>query len=80
MHTKVSDQDMQKEGLWDAVDVATYLKTSRSWVYQHVARNELPHLRVGGLLRFDPEAIRAFARGQMPSKARVIPFTLKRTK
>jgi excisionase family DNA binding protein len=48
--------------LWDANDVASYLKVSRSWVYHRAEGGQLPHLRVGGLLRFDPTAVRAFAR------------------
>jgi excisionase family DNA binding protein len=42
--------------------VAVYLKVSRSWVYHRAEANLLPHLRVGGLLRFEPDAIRRFAR------------------
>ena len=52
----------QRDGLWDAHDVARYLKVSRSWVYHRAEGGELPHLRVGGLLRFDAEAVRVFAR------------------
>jgi excisionase family DNA binding protein len=55
-------------GLWDANDVATYLKVSRSWVYQRAESGELRCLRVGGLVRFDPEEVQAFARGEVPSK------------
>ena len=59
--------------LWNANDVARYLKVSRSWVYQHAESGELPCLHVGGLIRFDPEAVRAFALGETkPSK--VLPF------
>ena len=47
--------------LWDANDVASYLKVSRSWVYHRAEAGQLPHLRVGGLLRFDPTTVRAFA-------------------
>lgn len=50
--------------LWDARDVAGYLKASRSWVYHQAERGHLPCMRIRGLLRFDPEAIRRFARGQ----------------
>jgi excisionase family DNA binding protein len=60
--------------LWNANEVATYLKVSRSWVYHRAESGELPCLRVGGLLRFDPEMIRAFARGENPTGLRVIPF------
>jgi excisionase family DNA binding protein len=52
----------QRDGLWDANDVADYLKVSRSWVYHRAGAGQLPHLRVGGLLRFDPEVVRAFAK------------------
>jgi len=51
------------EPLWDAHDVARYLKVSRSWVYQKAEADLLPSLRVGGLLRFDPATVRAWVRG-----------------
>ena len=51
------------EALWDATDVARYLKASRSWVYQRAEAGLLPSLRIGGLLRFEPEVVRAWARG-----------------
>jgi excisionase family DNA binding protein len=50
------------DALWDANDVARYLKVSRSWVYHRAEAGLLPYLRIGGLLRFDPVAIRSFAR------------------
>ena len=49
------------ETLWDARDVARYLKVSRSWVYQKAEAGLLPYLKVGGLVRFEPERIREFA-------------------
>ncbi len=49
------------ETLWDARDVARYLKVSRSWVYQKAEAGLLPYLKVGGLVRFVPGRIRAFA-------------------
>ncbi len=52
------------EPLWDASDVARYLKVSRSWVYHRAEAGLLPYLRVGALLRFEPEAIRAHVRDQ----------------
>ena len=53
--------------LWDVRDVAQYLKASVSWVYKAAERCELPCIRVGGLLRFDPAAVRAFALGMSES-------------
>jgi excisionase family DNA binding protein len=47
--------------LWTWREVARALKVSRSWVYAKAERGELPSLRVGGLLRFDPIEVRRFA-------------------
>lgn len=52
------DRDDQ---LWAVEDVARYLKVSRSWVYHRSESGELPSLKIGSLLRFDPQAIHAFA-------------------
>ncbi len=59
------------EPLWDANDVAAYLKASRSWVYQKAEAGLLPCMRIGGLLRFDPAAIRSWLHGQA---ATIIPI------
>ena len=59
--------------LWTWREVARALKVSRSWVYAKAESGVVPSLRVGGLLRFDPEAVRRFAtRG--PERGRVLPF------
>lgn len=50
--------------LWDARDVARFLKASRNWVYQQAEIGKIPSVRIGGLLRFDPEKIKAIARGE----------------
>lgn len=51
------------EALWDVKDVARYLRASRSWVYKAAERGEIPAIRVGALLRFDPRAIRDHVAG-----------------
>lgn len=56
---------LQPSGLWDAADVARYLKVSRSWVYHRAEAGLIPTVRLGGLLRFDPKAIRDLAKGQV---------------
>jgi excisionase family DNA binding protein len=61
------------EALWDANDVATYLKASRSWVYQKAEAGLLPSLRIGGLLRFEPGVVREWAHGGQPGAA-VLPI------
>ena len=49
------------EPLWTVADVAVFLQSSRSWVYHRAESGLLPCLRIGGLLRFSPEAVRAHA-------------------
>jgi excisionase family DNA binding protein len=51
------------DALWTVDDVMAYLRASRSWIYQKVAEGRLPCLRVGGLLRFKADAVRAWAEG-----------------
>jgi len=65
------------DGLWDANDVARFLKVSRSWVYHRAEGGRLPCIRVGGLLRFDPGTIRASARGEAAPVRRVVAFANK---
>ncbi|WP_426754767.1 helix-turn-helix domain-containing protein [Myxococcus sp. Y35] len=59
-----TDDMQQEEALWDANDVARFVKASRSWVYQRAQAGQLPCVKLGGLLRFEPAAIRDFIRGQ----------------
>ena len=61
---KTAAQIQAEECLWRVADVAVYLQCSRSWVYQAAERGALPCLRVGAMLRFDPEEVRRFARGE----------------
>jgi excisionase family DNA binding protein len=58
-----------KGELWTAAEVASYLKTSRSWVYQATASGRLPSVRVGHLRRFDPARIKAWATASGPRSA-----------
>lgn len=67
-----AETPLQHDPLWDADDCAAYLKASRSWVYLHAGNGSLPCLKIAGLLRFDPETIRAFARGETAKTGRVI--------
>jgi excisionase family DNA binding protein len=46
-------------------EVAALLKVSRSWVYEHTRRrgrkdDQLPHLKLGKFVRFDPRLVREF--------------------
>lgn len=66
------DRRRREDDLWDAMDVARFLKTSRSWVYMRVERAEIPHVRIGGLIRFEPARIREWARSGLAAVARGI--------
>jgi hypothetical protein len=61
--------------LWNPSDVAAFLQVSRSWVYQKAEAGLLPVIRLPGssLLRFEPDFVRAFARGEWkPAAARPV--------
>ena len=59
-----------EEGLWDAKDVARYVKGSVSWVYKVAEAGLLPCLRIGSMLRFEPEVVRAFVRSTRAGSAK----------
>jgi excisionase family DNA binding protein len=59
-------------GLWDAKDVARFLGVHRNWVYQQAEAGSLPCIRVGGLLRFAPDTMRAIGRGEPIKGGRLI--------
>jgi excisionase family DNA binding protein len=65
----------EPEGLWDAKQVAAYLGCSKSWVYDAEAAGRLPAMHVGGMLRFDPAAIRDLGRGKTPPGGRLLRLT-----
>jgi excisionase family DNA binding protein len=56
----IADPMEPTEKLWTVRDVASYLQASTSYVYKAAERGELPCLRIGSMLRFEPSAIRAF--------------------
>lgn len=74
---KNSNDETEPEGLWTVRDVARWAKVSPSWVYRQSEAGRLPSLKVLGVLRFDPPAIKAFFLHGGPSERRVIPITHK---
>ena len=54
---------------WKVRDVAEFLQASESWVRHAAAGGRLPCVKIGGLLRFDPDEIRALARSSAPARA-----------
>jgi hypothetical protein len=70
------------DALWTAKDVADYLRASISWVYQKSEGGLLPCLpRLPGsnFLRFDPVAVRAYARGEWRPET-VVPMRTRRSR
>lgn len=57
-------QEATMESLWNADEVAAYLRCSRSFVYKRAEDGSLPSVRIGAMLRFVPELVRAFALGE----------------
>jgi len=49
-----------RNGLWDARDVACFLKCSPSAVYRWAELGQIPCRRIGTLLRFRPEEVEAW--------------------
>lgn len=54
----------EKEDLWDAADVAEFLKVDKETVYRWVKARDLPHIKLGRLTRFVPESVRTWATEQ----------------
>jgi len=41
--------------LWTVQEIAKNYRLKESWIYQHMA--ELPHFKLGNLVRFDPDEL-----------------------
>ena len=64
----MADESKDAGGLWDAEQVAAFLKIKTDTVYLWVKQGRLPKVKVGRLLRFNPDAIRALAADGVPSE------------
>jgi hypothetical protein len=56
---------LDDDRLWDPLDVGRYFGISRNSVYAQVDAGALPCVRVGGLLKFDPDKIRSIGKGEL---------------
>lgn len=57
------------ESLWTVDDVAGYLKVSKHTIYKWNEHGRIPALKIGGQLRFNPDAVRAWALEQQTEQA-----------
>jgi excisionase family DNA binding protein len=51
--------------LWTAEEAARYCRVSRSMIYKLSQSGELPCLRIGSCLRFEPSTVLRYARGEI---------------
>jgi excisionase family DNA binding protein len=61
-------QEHVRQGLWTVRDVAERLSVPVSWVYSHVASGDLPHVKVGRYVRFNPRAVSEWLAGSCGAK------------
>lgn len=65
--------------LWTVRQAAVFLGRSESWVYKAAERGELPRARgMAWGLRFIPAELQAYARGEAPPAAPVVPLRRQR--
>ncbi len=64
MSTEASTALARPDALWTSEDVAAYLRVSLSMVYKLRREGTLRASAIGKLFRFDPELVRAYARGE----------------
>jgi excisionase family DNA binding protein len=60
-------QQPHVHGLWTAREAANFLRCSTSYVYKAAERDLLPSVRIGRMLRFAPDAVKAYALGPVTS-------------
>jgi hypothetical protein len=74
----VNTVEIMRIRLWDARDVARFLGVHRNWVYLQAEAGTIPCVRIGGLLRFEPDTIRAIGKGDPVKGGRVVAIPVAR--
>jgi excisionase family DNA binding protein len=69
-----TETDVLPEALWTVAEVAKFFRCSTSIIYKRVARGDIPCVRFGALVRFDPRVIRDLISGgpSPDSKSQVV--------
>ena len=65
------------ESLWTHREVMALLRIGRNAVYDMAASGDLPSIRIGSRIRFDPAKVRAWLERQSQPNAKVLPLTPK---
>lgn len=58
--------------LWTVQDIMRVLGVKKSWVYERTASGELPHIRLGAYIRFDPEDVRRYIQSKKNKPATLL--------
>ena len=58
MNSSLHSERNRAEALWNVAEVGSFLNASRDAVYKLVERKQIPHIRLGRRLLFDPAKIR----------------------
>lgn len=64
--------ELVKAPLLTVRDVAKQLQVSASWVYKAVAKNRIPYVNIGALVRFRQADLDIFVSGAWRPEAKVI--------
>lgn len=75
----INNTDDNIDSLWTVEDLMVFAKVSRSWVYQRASSGALPSLKIGGLLRFDPRAVKSYLLSGTTAGRTVIPLINPKT-
>jgi excisionase family DNA binding protein len=63
--------EITNEPLWTVREAATFLKLGRNTVYEWAASGQLPSLRLGSRIRFQPSALRRWVALQIDLSRKV---------
>ena len=63
------NQAADKTTLVTPQEMAAILKVPVSWIYRRTSQGNIPHLKVGHYIRFDPEEVLAHLRSQATGKS-----------
>jgi excisionase family DNA binding protein len=52
------------EDLWTVAQAMKFLGVKKTWLYEACGKGEVPHVRLGSSIRFEPEQLRAYVKAQ----------------
>lgn len=52
------------EDLWSVKEATKFLGCKKTWLYLACERGEVPHVRLGAMIRFEPEVLRTWLKSK----------------